>query len=218
MEIIHFADGNWSQAAVNSTRQILRQIHNFAFLVNNRMAVDSSICHLLLMFDSKIFTVKPASIYMMVLLNIQSDFCFYKSFFIIPAIPSFRSFPTTTSSRYSPNLYICGCCFRELLLICIWSALTDWMTGNLDSLTTLCAHFPWYAAVTLITCGLRGQCGTAELKGLWKVEVRNCMLINDTSMNLCSALAQYKCSWLDGSSTVMFDLALEIKHKNWVKL
>ena len=69
-------------------------------------------------------------------------------------------------------------------------------------MTTLCAHFSMHAAVTLITCGLRGQCVIVELKGLLKVEVRNYVLINDTSMNLCSTVAQCKCSCLDGRLTV----------------
>jgi len=42
----------------------------------------------------------------------------------------------------------------------------------------------------------------AELKGLLKVQVRNYMLTNDASMNLCSMVAQYKCSCLDGRFTV----------------
>lgn len=54
-----------------------------------------------------------------------------------------------------------------------------------------------HAAVTLITCSLKGWCGTAELKGPLKVEVRNYMLINDYSMNPCSPVAQYKCPCLD---------------------
>lgn len=72
MEIIHFADENWSQAAVNSGTQILRQIHNFAVLFNNQMTVDSSICHLLSIYDSKIFSIKPASICIRIPFNIQS--------------------------------------------------------------------------------------------------------------------------------------------------
>ncbi|XP_061310682.1 protein phosphatase 1 regulatory subunit 12A isoform X2 [Pezoporus flaviventris] len=53
MEIINFAGGNGSQAAVNSRRQILRQSHNFVLLFNSQMTVDSSISHLIFICDLK---------------------------------------------------------------------------------------------------------------------------------------------------------------------
>lgn len=84
MEIINFAGGNGSQAAVNSRRQILGQSHNFVPLFNSQMTVDSSISHLIFICDLKVFSINPSGISMRTLLNIQSLLlwvvCFFYNF------------------------------------------------------------------------------------------------------------------------------------------